>query len=114
MSLKFEPDMFPNRWILEEQIRAANIAQAKFDKWLSEQPVAKGYSPSEGHWVVDTLDGGSKPTHTARLVCIEPIEKKCEHRTKRMTYKCGENFDYDDVECMDCGAKLKASWQVVE
>lgn len=106
--LVFEPSDFhpPDEpgalWL--EQI--CEKAQAKFQKWLSEQEVHFGWRVRKDKliWHPDKACYDDNPTHTARLVCIEPIAaKECiEHEP-----------DYEQLHaiCIKCGIKLKATWE---
>lgn len=51
-------------------------------------------------------------THTALLICIQEIEKKCEH--KKVKIKEALIIGEYGFECCDCGKKLKANWSVAE
>lgn len=110
MKLKFEPsDFVLDMAISTNAEQSARFAQTKFEKWLSEQPVAFGGFYPDGKYptrfVVDSshenLHGS---THQCRLVDVREIEKKeCQHYPRVI--------DTGTSECVRCGIKLKAKWE---
>ena len=108
MSLKFyaaDFDVADLVWCKPQEI--ANLANAVFDAWLKEQPVVyscPGHGLNHWHKQIDT----HQDTHTARLVCIEPIEKKPEPKLIRECPRCkSKNISTErrpngDSKCGDC------------
>ncbi len=90
------------------------IAQKIFDAWLAEQPVVFGgpqtnlLKPFERSYSTWKREGDDM---TARLVCIEPLNVKCEHEPM---FKCEGWEDTGPVNgqylCKHCGVKLKSTW----
>ena len=52
-------------------------ANAKLNAWLEAQPVVYGDKPAQTYWTPERSMGD---THTARLVCIEPLVQESEER----------------------------------
>lgn len=65
-------------------------------------------------------DGAADDTHVATIWSIEPIEKPkpCEHDPgfviKSLCPTGSIQLSHDKYECLKCGAKLKAKWEVAE
>ena len=115
MSLKFEPEDFEASGIFKEfkgvAVIASGIAQAKLDKWLSEQPVIQLHRHPNGefHQAIDRLT----ETHVARLVAIEEIKpKECDHKPMRVgTFESGALLK---EKCFICGVSLRAKgWEAI-
>lgn len=88
---------------------ATERAQAKFDKWLDEQPVV--YSHQTGHNWHTREYAAQSATHQARLVCIEEIKSKiCEHEPNAIEVHAGILYAMEN-KCKHCGVKLKAKWE---
>ncbi len=110
--LKFESSDFHDA--MHGYSVVAKTAQAKFDKWLSEQPVVYG-KPELGQrfWVQMLETGGTfvDSSHQARLVNIEELKPKgCEHEFDLLSTKepvIGQGLV---SECCKCGIKLRATW----
>ncbi len=104
VSLKFTPEMFynsvpPNSVITAELM--ARVSQKLFDKWLSEQPIVFGNCAGARAWTYEN----DNDTHTARLVCVEEIQKKeCEHFATVM-FPTGGGESY--MGCKHCKRRLK-------
>ncbi len=127
MSLKFTPEMFEHdeadlKFFTAGKLKAAELAQAAFDKWLSEQPVVYGAPDKDGRlWSsyqrdenkhIAILSDFINDTHQARLVCVEEIQKKeCEHI---ITAHLGTESHGTWYECRKCDKRLKAEWTVIE
>lgn len=92
---------------------ALSIAQAKFDAWLESQPVV--YSGVNQQYWGREIDDEGRDTHSARLVCIEPIEKpKCEHGPEFITMSRVLNKQDAGWRCIKCGIHLKPTgWEPV-
>jgi hypothetical protein len=95
MTLKFKPEDFEQEhhggfgkdFVSIKE--ASKIASSLFDKWLSEQKIVYGTKypdNSMGAWTYQKFEetGCNPDTHTARLVCIEPIVK-CEHSAEKVS-----------------------------
>lgn len=80
--MKFTPEMFG--WINGEthewSKRCAVVANELFTGWLESQPKVYGQNIDKKDFWSFSRSEESFDTHTARLVCVEPIEKKeCDH-----------------------------------
>lgn len=65
-------------------------------------------------------------SHQARLICIEPIEKKdeCTHKSPYInqdnmamdihTQVGARHIKHGEIICLNCGKKLKARWEIDE
>jgi hypothetical protein len=105
--MKFKLEHFSKR-MEPTYSEMVELAQAEFDKWLSEQQVVYGIKGTTG-WdkIKNQVD-----THKAYIVCIEPLEKKvCEHENIHLGRKPDGKSSY---LCADCGAILRPNWEVVE
>ncbi len=98
---------------------AAKLAQDKFDKWLSEQPVVFGIKIQHEYYAAQTVHKEGFDTHQARLVDIQPIEKeKCEHEPdlilgvpRDAKFIMGKKLTIEgEPSCKHCGIKLRAVW----
>lgn len=109
MSLKFISLNFSNfKRGLVRADEAARFAQAKFDKWLSEQPLAHGTKNQ-----FDITDGSPDSfvgcTHTARIVDIQEIKpKECTHNIVSYPNITGP---ITVGTCCICGIELVARWE---
>lgn len=123
--LQFEPEDFHGIQIWSKATQhdcsaASRIAQKIYDEYVQSLPVVYGHCTTEGdsfsrHYVVDASVGA---THQARLLNVEPIEKKeCEHGPFWVG-SLGFRFNGESSEivasCHKCGVKLKAKWEVAE
>lgn len=127
MSLKFKPEDFDpaNTVFCYDPEKAAELAQAVYDKWLESQPVVHSHK-NDSVWFQFPV---SEEAHfKARLVAIEPI-KKCQHtkvipKPWASTVSCPDNqpgclvhhqkVEYT-YECCECGKKMKpSSWEPCE
>lgn len=108
----------------DECVLAALKANAKLSKLINEAPVVYSEAPL-GKTITTSWTEYSKGmyippnhgwTHSARLICIEPIVKKeCEHEpnANRDEGRFGIIVSYPFL-CCKCGKKLKATWSVVD
>lgn len=84
------------------------------NEYIEKNGVKVSGSRFDGIWEVDEMIVGQhKPsdTHTAILINIEPIKKKCtEHipDVNKTTVLGGYS------ECSNCGVKLKSEWKEAE
>ncbi len=109
MTLKFKPEDFEQAFFetFAEKHNASYIAQKIFDKWLSEQKVVYGQPPEFYDWTVDKCP---TDTHTARIICIEPIVK-CDHPKEKVQEYFPEDHNY---RC-ECGQRVRPkAYEVVE
>jgi len=92
-----------------EQNFAAGVAQAKFDEWFKQIENAPLVYIEKGlHGDRVTFESpGEYSTHTARLVDIQEIKKKCEHKNKIY----GHKYCAPWAKCNDCGVELVADWR---
>ena len=57
------------------QFVASEVANAKLKEWLDAAPVVEAASDAEGSWYAATeAPEFAIVTHTAKLVCIEPLK----------------------------------------
>ena len=79
---------------------AADIANKLFQEWLEKQPMVYEATTYAGMWLHDRP---VTETNKARLVMIEPIQKKCEKHEPRL----------DELMhvCRHCGVELVAEWR---
>lgn len=105
---------------------AADIAQAKFDEWFKQienAPVVYGICEDLN---IPRLAGlewaflqSPKDTHTARLVDIQEIKKKCEKheasysetRTSMSVDEYDNKYSHVRSVCINCGCELVAEWR---
>lgn len=106
MTLKFTPEDFviDARFSGLTYDSATDVAQKKFDQWLSSQPKIKLVKRVGGTWCEPEL---REATHQCIGVCIEEIEKKpCEHEPRDFG-----QYDMNKNICKHCGVKLRAEWK---
>lgn len=120
----FKPEDFYSRTWIQEYIGspvsgkvvscldAADIANKLFQEWLEKQPVVYSFYTGaiDNVWTEEqsTLD-----SHKARLVCIEPIQKKCEKHEPIELAKISDaalGLGWKCV-CKHCGVELVAEWR---
>lgn len=94
-----------------------NRVQKIFDEWLEKQPIVYGKKDlvaDDGTLVWwSGIDDNPTITHTARLVDVRPIEKKCEHILVKSLYVNGHSHWIRYI-CQDCGIALKPTgWREV-
>lgn len=115
MSLIFKPEMFMlvTRESTDSE-RSAKEANEIFKKWLEKQPVVYKNMESLQGWAPRTLGISVSDTHTARLVCIEPIRQPCvKHEPQCRVKPHGLAPYYELIEhqkCKHCGVELVANW----
>jgi hypothetical protein len=103
--MKFTPDIFIKDMTEHSAYEAAELAQAAFDKWLSEQQVMFGKDdPAAAWWPANQF---SDLTKMGRLVCIEELAPvKCEHPN--------DEICFSDVRgqwvCGKCNKTLQPNW----
>lgn len=94
----------------------SDTANRIFELWLEKQQVVyshygRGFDSNKWR-IFDLGRDHEKATHKARLVCIEPIAKECEHKDVSHQFK---EWKYTETICHGCGKKLvPASWRVEE
>jgi hypothetical protein len=99
--------------IFDKPDTVVNLAQAAFDKWLSEQQVVYAFhdEPFGRHnWGLMEKFPNKNPTHSAYVVCIEPLAPKvCEHPN--------DEICFSDVRgqwvCGKCTKTLQPNWSEV-
>jgi hypothetical protein len=95
-----------------DAMTCAERSNAKLDRWLEAQPKVYGKSQNDFHFLwnqsaINFDENTYKHTHTARLVCVEPIKKEpCKHEPRNKN----DLVPY----CKHCGATLVAEWREVE
>ncbi len=95
---------------------AARISNAKLSKLIDEAPVVYSSANDEDvkkistRWHHDYTSTFN--THSARLICVEPIVKKeCEH----LRVETLPNLkDRSNHRCLDCEKWLIRKWEVVD
>lgn len=121
--MKFTSETFHYRILTPDN--AAELAQAAFDKWLSEQQEIY-CEKKAGFWPWHNVNFQGA-TNKARLVCIEELAPKVcdEHipvtrlrdNIRSSTILPGVlGFDYfhkTSWYCQKCGKTLKPNWEVV-
>lgn len=86
----------------------AEIANRILQEYVEKNGVkVLAYKDFHGWWANQL----SSPieTHSAILIQIEPIKKKCEHRVDFVG-----NHEAEIYKCYKCGVKLKAEWKEAE
>lgn len=110
MSFKFKPENFPFR---DEKLAQLAAVQANLllQAHLATLPMLYGRSDGEElYWSKENRGGR---THTALLWGVTELEKKeCKHIARIYT-TVGGSFDMNNVDCMNCGVKLKHEWKKV-
>lgn len=91
-----------------------NVANKKFDEWfkqIEDAPVVYGICEDLNIPRLASLEWAflqsPKDTHTARLIDIQEIKKKCEHKNKIY----GHKYCAPWAKCNDCGVELVADWR---
>ena len=86
--------------------KAVNLAQAAFDKWLSEQKRLYG----DGKYWGEEMDDEGRDSYAGYIVCIEEFAPKVCRRVCRHE-RIYQGNDY--FMCKDCGKTLKPNWEVI-
>lgn len=114
--MKFTSEMFSTAGCcaVDREI-AKSLAQDAFNEWLESAPKVRGFQEGETRrWIMDQIPS-AYDTHTARLVCIDPIVKKeCEHRPHQQC-RDWESGHLAAFVCRNCGCSLEPTgWKVKE
>lgn len=102
----FTPAMCSSEYIPDH---VARVAQAKHDAWLKEliEGAIVIYHDKELDDVWTTMRHG-QDTHTALMIDVKEIEKKCEKHEpmlKTFGFSCWQHG-----VCKHCGCELVANW----
>jgi hypothetical protein len=107
----FKPEMFDDLYMgfnVVTLTKIANMSNKILNDYLEANAVKVSGIRNHDVWVFDEMIcKQAKPhdTHQALLICIEPIEKKCEvHEPKESGFH----------SCKHCGVKLAQKWEPVE
>jgi hypothetical protein len=102
----FTPEDFDKPLYNDQCVMASAIASANA-KLEREAAVMYGYEQS-GHWYYRSNSDMTGQTHTAMLINIRPIEKKCVKHEP--TVFDGHIVSIPFSNCKHCGVELVAKW----
>jgi ribosomal protein S17E len=92
-----------------------HIAEIANEKLKSEAKVVYGLESVTLSDMYFSSSRDDADTHKALLICIEEIKKECvDHVPGYVTKQIDAKKHSVVTTCNRCGAKLKASWQVIE